>query len=58
MEIVVWPDGEDPAAFVAFLRRVAPTVVYAAGEPLDVEDLDEFGRRLGHCVPAGFTVPR
>ena len=53
MEIVVWPDGADPAAFVAFLRRVAPTVVYAAAEPLD-----EFGRRLGHRVPAGFTVPR
>jgi hypothetical protein len=52
MEIVVWPDGEDPAAFVAFLRRVAPTVVYAAAEPLGVEDLDDFGRRLGHMLEA------
>jgi len=47
LDLVVWPDEEDPAGFIAFLRRVGPSVVYAAADHLGPEDLDEFGLRLG-----------
>ena len=52
LDVVLWPDEEDPAGFVAFLQRVGPRVVYAAAEHLGPDDVDEFGRRLGHVPGA------
>ncbi|HYH49841.1 MAG TPA: hypothetical protein VEG38_09870 [Acidimicrobiia bacterium] len=47
LELVVWPDEEDPDGFITFLQRVGPRVVYAAADHLGADDLDEFGRRVG-----------
>jgi hypothetical protein len=53
LDVVAWPDDEDPAGFVAFLQRVRPAVVSAAAEHLGPDDVDEFGLRVGHLPAAG-----